>query len=212
MNPQQSLKNQLLAIIEPLQAQRQGSPLTNLRLDPKAIAEIEQLTVALEAVNPKLYPLLYAPQLLDGIWLLHYSTAREIRSLDKLPLGLQLGKVYQAIDVANQVFFNQAFVKHPLGLVSGYVKVTATFEIAKEPGSPLPDKRLNVQFSERIIAIQSITGFKTPRLDPCKIVEARGPQGRIPTLDITYLDETMRIGRGGDGSLFVLSKVEQMRA
>jgi hypothetical protein len=150
--------------------------------------------------------------MLNGIWLLHYSTAREIRSLDKLPLGLQLGKVYQAIDVANQAFFNQAFVKHPLGLVAGYVKVTATFEIAKESGSPLPDKRLNVQFLERIIAIQTVTGIKTPQLDPYKIVEARGPQERIPTLDITYLDETMRIGRGGDGSLFVLSKVEQMRA
>lgn len=211
MKPQASIKKQLLSIIEPLQSRQQGSPLTNLKLDPKTIAEIEQLTVALEALNPNLYPLLHAPHLLNGAWLLNYSTAREIRSLDKLPLGLRLGKVYQSIDVSQQAFFNQAFVKHPLGLITGYVKVTATFDIAKAPDSPLPDKRLNVQFLERIIAIQSLMGIQTPPLDPVKVVAARGPQGRIPTLDITYLDQTLRIGRGGDGSLFVLSKVDQMQ-
>ena len=36
--------------------------------------------------------------------------------------------------------------------------------------------------------------------------DARIPQGRIATLDITYLDETLRIGRGGDRSLFILCK------
>lgn len=39
-------------------------------------------------------------------------------------------------------------------------------------------------------------------------MKARNPQGRIPSLTITYIDETMRIGRGGDGSLFILTKAE----
>ncbi|MFN7522157.1 MAG: PAP/fibrillin family protein, partial [Aphanizomenon sp.] len=30
------------------------------------------------------------------------------------------------------------------------------------------------------------------------------------TLDITYLDETLRIGRGGDGSLFILNKANNL--
>ena len=38
------------------------------------------------------------------------------------------------------------------------------------------------------------------------VTEARNPSGRIPSLNITYIDETMRIGRGGDGSLFILTK------
>jgi hypothetical protein len=39
-----------------------------------------------------------------------------------------------------------------------------------------------------------------------RVVEARNPVGRIPSLKITYIDETMRIGRGGDESLFILTR------
>ncbi len=203
----QTLKEKLFAKLEPLQTQKNGAPLTDKKLDASLVKEIEQLTESLEAVNPNLYPLLHAPQLLEGTWQLNYSTAREIRSLDKLPYGFKVGKVYQVIDVANQSFLNLAFVKHTLKLLSGYVKVTATFAIAKTDSSPLPDKRINVQFLERIIAIQNIAGFNTPQFDPVKVVAARGPVGRIPSLDITYIDQTTRVGRGGDGSLFILSKV-----
>ncbi len=174
------------------------------------VAEIEQITEELEGLNPNLYPLVQAPTLLQGTWRLLYSTAREIRSLDSLPLGLKVGKVYQAIDVANKSFFNLAFVKHPWGLVSGYVKITATFEPAKVNGSPLPDKRINVYFDKRYLSIAKIFGIQTPQLNPFKVVQARSPQGRIPSLDITYLDETFRIGRGGDGSLFILVKANDI--
>ena len=58
----------------------------------------------------------------------------------------------------------------------------------------------------RFIAISKILGIKTPFFEPIKTVQARNPQGRIPSLNITYLDENMRIGRGGDGSLFILIK------
>ncbi|MEB3309666.1 MAG: PAP/fibrillin family protein [Snowella sp.] len=206
LETRQALKEKLFAKIDPLQKRKQGAPLTNAKLDANLVQEIEQLTESLEAVNPNLYPLLHRPQLLDGAWQLNYSTAREIRSLDKLPYGFKVGKVYQVIDVTSQSFLNLAFVKHALNLASGYVKVTANFELAKMNGSALPDKRVNVQFRDRIFAIQKITGINTPKLDPLKVVAARGPVGRIPSLDITYIDETMRIGRGGDGSLFILSK------
>lgn len=207
LETRQAIQEKLFAKIKPLQDRKNGAPLTNSKLDSSLVKEIEELTESLEAVNPTLSPLLYKPQLLGGTWQLNYSTAREIRMLDKLPYGFKVGKVYQVIDVANQSFLNLAFVKHTLKLLSGYVKVTATFEIAKLDSSPLPDKRLNVEFLERIIAIQAIAGFKTPQFDPIKVFPARNPQGRIPSLDITYIDESMRIGRGGDGSLFILSKV-----
>ena len=203
MNNLLSQKEKLQNLLEKIQSNNDDSPVTNLKLDKTLVDEIEQLTTELEEVNPNPQPLLYATSLLNGNWLLQYSTAREIRSLSSLPLGLKIGKVYQEIDVANKSFFNLAFVKHPLGLVSGSVKVTATFE-------PAPDetnKRINVNFDKRYLSIEKIFGIQTPKLNPIKEAEANNPQGRIPTLDVTYLDETLRIGRGGDGSLFILKRV-----
>ncbi|MEH2197134.1 PAP/fibrillin family protein [Nostoc sp.] len=206
MNNQLLIKEKLQAKLEKIQVNSGGSPVTDLQLDKTLTEEIEQLTTELESVNPNLYPLVNATSLLEGAWQLQYSTAREIRSLVSLPLGLKLGKVYQVIDVANKLFFNLAKVKHPLGLVSGYVKVTASFEPAKEDLEPQPNKRINVYFDKRYLSIEKIVGINTPQLDPFKVISANNPTSRTATLDITYLDETLRIGRGGDGSLFILSK------
>jgi hypothetical protein len=180
-----------------------------LRLDKTLVAEIEQLVIDLESLNPHPQPLLNATALLEGAWQLQYSTAREIRSLDSLPLGLQIGKVYQVINIANKLFFNLAQVQHPLKIISGYVKVTASFKPALDT-SGLADKRINVDFDKRYLAIEKIVGIDTPKLNPFKVVAANNPQGRIATLDITYLDETLRIGRGGDESLFILNKVNDL--
>jgi hypothetical protein len=206
LNNRLSLKEKLQALLESINTNSDGSPVTNLNLDKTTAAEIEQLTTELESFNPNPSPLLYATSLLEGAWQLQYSTAREIRSLDSLPLGLKVGKVYQVIDVANKVFFNLAKVKHSLGLLSGYVKVTAAFEPATVDLSPVPDKRINVYFDKRYLSIEKIIGIDTPKLNPFKVVPANNPTGRVATLDITYLDETLRIGRGGDRSLFILTK------
>jgi hypothetical protein len=205
----QILKEQLQATIKKIQTKDDGSPVTNLRLDKTLVAEIEQLVIDLESLNPHPQPLLNATALLEGAWQLQYSTAREIRSLDSLPLGLQIGKVYQVINIANKLFFNLAQVQHPLKIISGYVKVTASFEPALDT-SGLADKRINVDFDKRYLAIEKIVGIDTPKLNPFKVVAANNPQGRIATLDITYLDETLRIGRGGDESLFILNKVNDL--
>ncbi|WP_414574685.1 PAP/fibrillin family protein [Anabaena sp. CCY 9402-a] len=206
MNNQILLKEQLQTKLKDIQSKNDGYPITNLQLNKTLVAEIAQLTAELENCNPHPHPLVSATALLEGAWLLKYSTAREIRALASLPLGLQVGKVYQAIDITNKQFFNLAFVKHSLGLLSGYVKVTASFEPAIEDVSPVPNKRINVYFDKRYLAIEKILGIDTPLLNPFKVVPANNPQGRIATLDITYLDETLRIGRGGDGSLFILTK------
>ncbi|AFY46220.1 PAP_fibrillin [Nostoc sp. PCC 7524] len=206
MNNRLVLKEKLQAQLEKLQINSNGSPVTNLQIDKTVAAELEQLTAELESCNPNPSPLLYATALLEGAWQLQYSTAREIRNLDSLPLGLKLGKVYQVIDVSNKQFFNLAFVKHSLGLLSGYVKVTASFEPAIENSSPVPNKRINVYFDKRYLSIEKIVNINTPKLNPFKVVPANNPQGRVATLDITYLDETLRIGRGGEDSLFILTK------
>ncbi|WP_413200660.1 PAP/fibrillin family protein [Nostoc piscinale] len=196
-------KEKLHASLQNIQINSDGSPITNLQLDKTTAAEIEQLTTELESVNPYPHPLVSAISLLDGAWQLQYSTAREIRSLASLPLGLKVGRVYQVIDVGNKRFFNLAQVKHALGLVSGYVRVTANFE-------PVADKRINVYFDKRYLSVEKIIGINTPQLNPFKVIPANNPAGRVATLDITYLDETLRIGRGGDGSLFILTKSEHL--
>ncbi|MBD2198789.1 MULTISPECIES: PAP/fibrillin family protein [Calothrix] len=204
------VKEKLQAKLEQLQTKSKGSPVTNLKLDQAVAAEVEQLTVELESLNPNPSPLLNATALLNGAWQLQYSTAREIRALDSLPFGLKVGTVYQVIDVANKAFFNLANVKHPLGIISGFVKVTASFEPAPEDVSPPANKRINVYFDKRYLAIEQIVGINTPKLNPFKVVSANNPQNRVASLDITYLDETFRIGRGGDGSLFVLRKADDV--
>jgi hypothetical protein len=203
-----SLKEKLQAALDAITTGKDGSPITNLQINATTATEIEQLIIAIESCNPHPHPLANAIDLLAGFWQLQYSTAREIRSLVNLPLGLKLGQVYQVINVDNKQFFNVAFVQHNWGLLSGYVRVTATFEPALEDSSPVPDKRINVYFDKRFLAIDQIVGVHTPQLNPFKVVSANNPHGRVASLDITYLDENLRIGRGGDDSLFVLQKVD----
>jgi PAP_fibrillin len=64
-----AVKEKLLALLEKIQTQTDGSPVTNLKLDKTTAAEIEQLTMELEHVNPNPNPLLYATSLLEGAWL-----------------------------------------------------------------------------------------------------------------------------------------------
>ena len=203
------IRQNLLSEIEELKSNLNtlvGSPITDLEIQPEKVESIAKLTLALEKLNPFPRPLLYATNLLDGAWLLQYSTAREIRSLKRLPLGFLVGKIYQVIDINNASFENKAWVRHSSGLLSGYVRITATFEPALQEDDRLPDRIINVNFKQRFLGIKKILGIETSLLDPFKVVEARNPSGRIPSLNITYIDETMRIGRGGDGSLFILTR------
>lgn len=204
-----AVRQNLLEKIEKLKNNRkslEGSPITDLEIKPEKVREIETLTLTLEKLTSFPRPLLYGSPLLDGSWLLQYSTAREIRSLRRLPLGFLVGKIYQIIDIKKASFENKAWVEHSSGLLSGYVRVTATFEPALEGEDRLPSQKINVDFKQRFVGINKVLGIKTSLLDPVRVVEARNPQGRIPSLNITYIDQIMRIGRGGDGSLFILTR------
>ncbi len=69
------LKQELLKTIGDLKTStdvRLGSPITDVQLDKKIVAEIDRLTQKLEAQNPHLFPLRYAIDLLDGVWQLQY--------------------------------------------------------------------------------------------------------------------------------------------
>ena len=205
-----AIKQDLLGRIEQLKSDRpasDNSPIIDLELKSTTVRDLETLTAGLEKFAPFPNPLSYATQLLDGAWQLEYSNAREIRSLKSLPWGFLVGNIYQIIDATTASFENKAWVEHKSGLLSGYVRVTATFKPASIAQEQQSQHKIEVNFKQRFVSITKIIGLKSKLLDPVKVFEARNPEGRIPSLDITYVDETMRIGRGGDGSLFILTRV-----
>lgn len=160
----------------------------------------------LEERNPTLCPV-EAGDLLDGDWRLLYTTSKGLLNIDQFPL-LKLGQIYQCIRVKDQSVYNIAEV-YGLPYLEGLVSVSAKFE-------PISDKRVQVKFERSILGIQRLIGYQSPgnfieQIESGKKfiaidfgIDSRDQQG---WLDITYLDEDLRIGRGNEGSVFVLSKV-----
>jgi hypothetical protein len=170
----------------------------------------------LEERNPTPQPL-EATELLDGNWLLLYTTSQDLLGIDRFPFA-KLGAIYQCLRTNDSKLYNIAEIK-TLPFLEGLVSVSARFE----PSSP---RRVNVFFQRSIIGLQRAIGYKDPndfirQMEPGKFLPAidislsgNGEQtasdpsrNRQGWLDVTYLDEDLRIGRGNEGSVFVLKKV-----
>ena len=82
----------------------------------------------------------------------------------------------------------------------------------------LSNRRVNVRFSRGVLGLQRVLGYQSPAQHVEKLetneklsllqgldfaINSDRQQG---WLEITYLDEDLRIGRGNQGSLFVLTK------
>ncbi|MGL5942179.1 MAG: PAP/fibrillin family protein [Waterburya sp.] len=167
----------------------------------RVLSAIQQL----EDTNPTPKPL-EAKDLLNGDWRLLYTTSKGILGLDRFPL-FKLGQIYQCIRVSEAKVYNIAEIIG-LPMLEGLVSVAATFE-------PVSDRRVNVVFERSIIGLQRLFGYNSPRTFIQQIESGkkflpfdfkidRGEQKGW--LDITYLDEDMRIGRGNEGNVFVLTK------
>ena len=149
---------------------------------------------------------LKATELLEGNWRLLYTTSKVILGLDRFPV-LQLGQIYQCLRMADGKLYNIAEI---IGVpfLEGLVSVIAKFEAVS-------DKRLNVQFERYIIGSQRLLGYQSPnqlikdiemgeKFFPLDFnIESQKEQG---WLEITYLDNNLRVGRGNEGNIFVLSK------
>jgi len=159
----------------------------------------------LEDFNPTPRPL-EASDLLDGNWRLLYTTSSELLNINRIPLN-NLGQIYQCIRVKSKSVYNIAEI-NGLPFLEGLVSVTAKFE----PVSPL---RVQVKFERSIIGLQRLIDYKYPasfieQIESGKKflaidfpIQSNQQQG---WLDITYLDNDLRIGRGNQGSVFVLTK------
>ena len=159
----------------------------------------------LEDRNPTPRPI-EALDLLEGDWRLIYTTSRGILGIDQVPF-LKLGQVYQSIRALEAKIYNIAEV-YGVPFLEGIVSVAAGFK-------PVSDQRVDVKFERSILGLQRLISYQTPDHFIHQIesgqkfaaidfsLDNRDQQG---WLDTTYLDEDMRIGRGNEGSIFVLTK------
>lgn len=169
---------------------------------------IQAAITRLEGRNPTPSPLT-ATDLLAGDWRLLYTTSQELLGIDRVPLA-RLGQIYQSIRLADQRIFNIAEVEGPW--LSGIVCVSARFQ-------PVSDKRVNVAFERGVLGLQNWLDYRYPsqfieKLESTeKLSLFQGIDFRINSdrqqgwLEVTYLDQDLRIGRGNEGNLFVLKKV-----
>jgi hypothetical protein len=166
---------------------------------------IQAAIAQLEDRNPTPRPL-EATALLEGNWRLLYTTSQELLGLGRFPV-LQLGQIYQCIRIREAAIYNIAeFQSVPF--LEGIVTVSAQF-------TPLSEKRVQVQFQRSVIGLQRLLGYQSPsqwveylrsHTKVRAIDFAIETQRRPGWLDVTYLDHDLRIGRGNEGSLFVLTK------
>jgi hypothetical protein len=159
---------------------------------------------AVEKNNPTDRPL--ASAALDGDWRLLFTTSASLLNLGKLPLS-QLRDIYQCIRVETSSVYNIAEIQS-LPYLSSLVSVIAKFQ-------PINEQRVQVNFVRSIAGFQNLLGYQSPATFIEKI--SSGPRlmaidfpinSNNPNswLDITYLDENLRISRGNQGSVFVLTK------
>lgn len=142
-------------------------------------AEIEDLTRQVEAANPSTNP--SADPNLSARWLCKYTTSNSILRVN-LPKFLQPVEIIQYIDAANLKAKNEEIFK------IGPFKFTNAVEAKLTPRS---DSLFDVNFIQFIL-------FGTFKFNVEKNENFKG------FLEITYLDEDIRISRGNKGNLFVL--------
>ncbi|MBD2110760.1 MULTISPECIES: PAP/fibrillin family protein [Cyanophyceae] len=176
---------------------------------PSDRTAIQAAAATLEGRNPTPNPL-QATDRLNGDWRLLYTTSSELLNIDRLPLA-SLGPIYQCIRLGENRIYNIAEVNGP-PLLSGLVAVAATLEAVST-------QRVNVGFERGVIGLRQALGYESPAQfvgamqTTSKFSLFQGIDFRINRdrqagwLEVTYLDDDLRIGRGNQGSLFVLQKV-----
>ncbi|KAL7223404.1 hypothetical protein ACSBR1_024954 [Camellia fascicularis] len=163
-------------------------------------SEIEGLVKLLESMNPTPDPTLFLDKL-GGCWKLVYSTITILGS-KRTKLGLRdfisLGDFFQTIDVSqgkaiNAIMFNV----RGLNLFNGQLKIEASFHIAS-------NSRVDIKYCNSTITPNQLMNVFRKNYD--LLLDIFNPEG---WLEITYVDDTLRIGRDDKGNIFILERYEE---
>jgi hypothetical protein len=164
---------------------------------------------ALESRNPHPRPLTTAIDLLAGDWRLLYTSSQSLLGIDKFPL-VKLGTIYQCLRPTTSSVYNIAEVSSVIPGLNGIVSIVAKFTVTSE-------SRVDVEFNRSVIGLQQLIDYSTPdrlitaiengqKFTALDLPINRKPDRAPAWLEVTYLDESMRISRGNEGSIFVLTK------
>lgn len=162
--------------------------------------------VQLEVQNPTPQPLSERDRL-SGVWRLIYTTSQDLLGLARLPM-LPAGPIYQCIRGQELKLYNLLELQG-VPYLEGILCVAARL-------TPVSERRVQVNFERSILGIKGLMNYQS--LD--ELVSRLETQSPVAALNIplsseqsggwletTYLDDDLRIGRGNNDSLFVLTKV-----
>ncbi|XP_020215784.1 probable plastid-lipid-associated protein 7, chloroplastic isoform X1 [Cajanus cajan] len=162
-------------------------------------SEIESLVKQLESLNPNPYPTLELDKV-GGCWRLVYSTISILGS-KRTKLGLRdfisLDDFFQTIDISKSKAVNVIkFSARGLSLLSGQLSIEASFKIASTT-------RVDINFENSTIIPDQLMNVFRKNYD--LLLGIFNPEG---WLEITYVDDTMRIGRDDKSNIFVLERFD----
>uniref|UniRef100_A0A0G4HFS1 Plastid lipid-associated protein/fibrillin conserved domain-containing protein n=1 Tax=Chromera velia CCMP2878 TaxID=1169474 RepID=A0A0G4HFS1_9ALVE len=130
-------------------------------------------------------------------WRLLWTTSEGIRGSNRPPFFRpKKGSVFQVIDVANLRAENREAIQ-PLPFVQYENKVTAKL-------TPDGSSFVRVKFLKFSIGPLTVGGL---RLGPVRL---NAPEFAVGALNVTYVDDRLRLSRGDKGNLFVLEKAEPL--
>jgi hypothetical protein len=150
-----------------------------LLADDDDAQRVDDLARQLERLNPTPKPL--ASPLINGRWELLYTTSAGILGKSKPAFLRPSGPIYQILDAENLRARNRETA--PL-----YNTVSADLR-------PLSQSKVAVQFD-----VFGLFGG---------LIKINAPPSAKGELDMTYLDEELRVSRGDKGNLFVLRMVDR---
>ena len=137
----------------------------------------------LEKLNPTSSPL-KTSNLIDGSWDLQYTTSDSILGKGGFP---RIGPIEQFLDTSNLQAYNSEVVNY-FGFLPIQRKVTASLR-------PQSSKLTAVQFEQFEFGSEPFQ------------IKVKAPSQFQGSLDITYLDDTLRLTRGDKGNIFVLTRM-----